>query len=75
MHRHPVNPGLTPDRVLCGFFQSEAFFGIGGFLENRGFWAMRALWDLGGRGSPVLAFFRGGPGEAPAADGVGSSSQ
>lgn len=58
----PVNPGLTPDRVFCGFFRSEAFFGIGGFL------------DLEGRGSLVLAFFRGGPGEAAAA-GVVSSSQ
>lgn len=62
LHRHLVNPGLTPDRVFCGFFRSEAFFGIRGFL------------DLEGRGSLVLAFFRGGPGEAAAA-GVVSSSQ
>lgn len=44
-------------------------------MENRDFWAMCALLDLGGRDSPVLAFFRGGPGEVATAAGVVSSSQ
>lgn len=40
-------------------------------MENRDLWA---ILDLEGRGSLVLTFFRGGPGEAAAA-GVVSSSQ
>lgn len=76
LRRHPVGPArLTPDRVRGGFFRSGALLGVRGFLQNRDFGAPCTPWDLCGRGSRVLALFPGGPGAAPAAAGVVSSSQ
>lgn len=70
------DPRLTPDKICCGsgLLHSRDFFGTWGFLEMRDFFGVRVFFGLWGRSSRVL-FLRGGPGEAPAAIGVVSSSQ